>query len=179
MEKDFEFVLEVMDGFVKQRHIQKRLNIIKEQGITGWEIWFQIEFASYIDTHKEVAEWHREKQYHMDKRKSKDKFKMAVDFLLRQKRTSKGLYIALELKQHFRTETCIKNMLNDVLKVNCARQSHTGFRSFWCIGIHPREESKVTIKNKIEKKLIQKDMYMHDLVEIRYIPNTNYAYTIF
>lgn len=178
MKKDFEVLIKIMNGFVNQRSIQNKLNIINECSITGWEIWFQIEFASYLGTHEDVSEWRREESYYMDKRKSKNKSRMAVDFLIRQKHTKKDQYIAIELKQHLSASTCIKNMLDDVLKVNAAKQSHARFRSFWNIGIHQKENKNI-IKEKIAKKVEEKNMTMHDYIEIRYIPNTNFAYTIF
>jgi len=69
-------------------------------------------------------------------------------------------------------------MLKDALKVNTVRQSNDDFRSFWNIGIHPKE-SKPFIKEKLEKKLRENNMTMHDYIETRYIPKTEFAYTIF
>lgn len=178
MIKDFKFIISIMNGFVKQTSIQNKLNIIEECSITGWETWFQIEFASYLDNHQDISEWKREGQYLVDKRKCKYKSKMAVDFEIRQKNTKRDTFIALELKQHLRASTCIKNMLDDVLKVNAAKQSHARFRSFWNIGIHQKENKNI-IKEKIAKNVEEKNMTMHDYIEIRYIPNTNFAYTIF
>lgn len=179
MYKDFNFIISIMHGFVSQVSIKNKLNIINKCSITGWETWFQIEFASYLDNHIGISEWKREKQYYMDKRKSQNKSKMAVDFVLRQKNTKKNSFIALELKQHYRTETCIAKMLDDVLKINSSKQSNTKFRSFWNIGIHPREKTKQIVKEKIVKKLKQKNMDMHNFIEVRWIPKTNFAYTIF
>ncbi|QFR49790.1 hypothetical protein FJR48_08620 [Sulfurimonas lithotrophica] len=179
MIKDFKFIISIMDGFVKQTSIQNKLNVIDECYITGWEIWFQIELASYLDNHYNVSEWYREEQYYMDKRKSKYKSKMAVDFLVRQKNTKKDSYIAVELKQHSSTETCIAKMIDDIIKVDSAKQSCTQFRSFWNIGIHKRENSKQVVKEKIQKKVKQKNILMHEYIEVRWIPNTNFAYTIF
>lgn len=178
MKKDFEVLIKIMNGFVNQRSIQNKLNIIEECSITGWETWFQIEFASYLGTHEDVSEWRREESYYMDKRKSKNKSRMAVDFLIRQKHTKKDQYIAIELKQHLSASTCINNMLKDIDKVCAARESYTDFRSFWCIGIHQKETKKL-LKETIIKKAQEKHITMYKHMDIRYIPNTNFAYTIF
>ncbi len=179
MKDDFNFIVNLMTNFVKQRYIQNKLNFIGEHYITGWEIWFQIEFAHFINHHDNVSEWSREDQFSTDKRKNKFKDKMAIDFLVRQKGFSKNKYIALELKQHHSIETCISHMMDDIEKLDNIKLSETYFRSFWNIGIHPRD-NKTTIKNKILKKMRQKDIDLYnDFREIRYIPNTDYAFTIF
>ena len=40
--RDLDFVIKLFDGFFSQKRIQKRLNVIDNKHITGWEIWFQI-----------------------------------------------------------------------------------------------------------------------------------------
>ncbi|NOZ91214.1 MAG: hypothetical protein GXO60_08035 [Epsilonproteobacteria bacterium] len=178
MEKDFKFIISLMDGFVKQASIQQTLNTIEMYNITGWEIWFQVEFASYLSKNIEVAEWYREEQFNIDKRKNNHRNKMAIDFLVRKKRFSRDTFIALELKQHSSIETCITNMLKDVKKILDMKSSENYCRSYWSIGIHPKESKKV-IKNKISKKEEQCGIYLSEYIEIRFIPNTNFAYTIF
>jgi hypothetical protein len=179
MKKDFDFIVSLMTSFVKQKHIQNRLNFIDNHYVTGWETWLQIEFAHFINSHENVSEWSREDQFSTDKRKSKFKDKIAIDFLVRQKGFSKDKYIALELKQHYSIETCIAYMMDDIAKLDNVKLSETNFRSFWNIGIHPRD-NKTTIKNKIIKKMKQKDIDLYnEFREIRYIPSTSYAFTIF
>jgi hypothetical protein len=178
MKKDFELLNDILNEFVSQKSIQNRLNIIDECEITGWEIWFQIEFATFLNTHAGISEWYREESYSLDKRKSKNKHKMKVDFLIRQKNTKKDKYIAIELKQHSNPFRCIDNMLKDIVKISTARESYTDFRSYWCIGIHPREDKKM-LKAKILQTSEKKDICLYNYMEIKYIPNTNFAYTIF
>ncbi len=179
MQKDFYFIVDLVLGFVKQRHIQNRLNFIYTCGVTGWETWFQIEFAHFINNHNNVAEWSREDQFLTDKRKAKFKSKMAIDFLVRKKGFSKNKYIVLELKQHNSIDTCIAKMMDDIAKLDKIKQSETYFRSFWNIGIHLKEDKK-DIRNKINNKMHQKDIDLFsEFIEIRYIPNTEYCFTIF
>ena len=178
MKNDFDFIVSLMDGFVKQTSIQQRLNTIEEHTITGWEIWFQIEFASYLSKSFEVAEWYREEEFSIDKRKNKNENKMAMDFLVRKKKFSKNTFIALELKQNSSIETCITNMFKDVKKVLNMKKSEDYLRSYWNIGIHPKESKKI-IKNKILRKEEKSSFSLSEYIEIRFIPNTNFAYTIF
>ena len=179
MQKDFDFIISLMDSFVKQTAIQQKLNTIEKYNITGWEIWFQVEFASHLSKHPDVADWEREEQFNLDKRTNNHRNKMAIDFLVRKKRFSKNTFIALELKQHSSVETCITNMLKDVKKVLDIKKSEDYFRSYWNIGIHPKK-SKSMIKDIIVKKERQCDVTLYeDYREVRFIPNTNFAYTVF
>jgi hypothetical protein len=43
--------------------------VIDKQFITGWEIWFQIEFAIFLSKHSDVGSWEREQPYKVDGRK--------------------------------------------------------------------------------------------------------------
>jgi hypothetical protein len=78
-QRDFDFTVELFDNFFSQKRIQKRLSIIREKGITGWEIWWQIEFATYLSTKDEsLSEWYREWEYPLDRRRSNTARKMAL-----------------------------------------------------------------------------------------------------
>ncbi|TQO72015.1 hypothetical protein FLM06_19065 [Vibrio cholerae] len=63
MKRDLEFINESVEQFFGQKHIRERLNHIELNKITGWEIWLQIEFSVFIDSHIDVAEWCREYPY--------------------------------------------------------------------------------------------------------------------
>lgn len=136
VKRDFDFTVKLFDNFFSRKKIQKRLSIINEKEITGWEIWWQIEFATYLSTKDEsLSEWYREWKYPIDKRISSQS-EMSIDFLIRQKYAKKDNFIALELKQHIFAKRCIQNMLKDVDKVFSMRKSTSDIRSFWNIGIY-------------------------------------------
>jgi len=137
VKRDFNFTVKLFDNFFSRKKIQNRLSIINKHEITGWEIWWQVEFATYLSTKdKSVSEWYREWKYPIDKRRVSSKSEMYIDFLIRQKYSKKNHFIALELKQNICAKKCIKNMLNDVDKVFSMRKSASDIRSFWNIGVY-------------------------------------------
>ncbi|AYO02929.1 hypothetical protein ACEWBT_21660 [Vibrio parahaemolyticus] len=147
---DFQFTLALAQDFFKQPEIQQRLQLITQRDITGWEIWFQVEFACFIDEHEEIDEWYREWQYTVDRRRTKTRQYMAIDFAFRRKRTSKDWYIALEVKQSLNATQCIHNMFKDVDKVWLMKSSEDDLRSIWCLGIHPTT-SQNDLQSMVEK----------------------------
>ena len=177
---DFEFVVKLFENFFAQNRIQKQFQVISKCNITGWEIWLQIEFASFLEEiDVSISEWYREWEYPLDKRKT-NKSKMFIDFLIRQKYAKKDSYIALELKQSLSMKTCITNMIKDVDKVISIRKSTSDIRSFWNIGIHKRISSNSYIDNKeIKEIIISKFNTDNNFIESKYIRNTDFAYTIF
>lgn len=177
---DFIFTLSLFEEFFSQKKIQNSLQTINKTNITGWEIWFQVEFATFLENkHNAISEWYREWEYPLDKRKSL-KNKMFIDFLVRQKYAKKDSYIALELKQNISAKTCITNMIKDVNKVTAIRKSSSDIRSFWNIGIYKRiSDNHYQDKEKIEKIILSKFNTEESFIESKYIKNTNFAYTIF
>jgi len=177
---DFIFTLNLFEDFFSQQRIQKSFQTIHKTSITGWEIWFQIEFATFLENkNSSVSEWYREWEYPIDKRKSL-KSKMFIDFLVRQKYAKKDAYIALELKQNISAKTCITNMIKDVNKVTSIRKSSSDIRSFWNIGIHKRiSNNHFRDKEKIKEIVLEKFTTEDFFIESRYIKNTDFSYTIF
>lgn len=53
-QKDLDFLLSISQPFFKQIHIKKTLVAIREENITGWEKWLQIEFATFLRNHRLV-----------------------------------------------------------------------------------------------------------------------------
>ena len=85
--EDFNFISQLAQDFFDQDEIIRKLLLFKNKklAIKGWEIWFQVEFALFLQNHPLVAEVEREKKFKMDLRKSKDKVSCSIDFFLRQK----------------------------------------------------------------------------------------------
>jgi hypothetical protein len=175
IQKDFIFIVDLMEEFTKQKTIRDRLNIIEKEDITGWEIWWQIEFASFLSNHNKIIYWKREFVLPVDKRTNWKKEKMAIDFLIKQKYSKKDKYIALELKQHKSMKQCITKMKIDIKKVNSIKKSYNILRSFWNIGMHKLEKDEKADKN-INDVL---DIVYKDCNHTKHIKNTNFAFTIF
>lgn len=170
LEKDFEFLKGIFEQFFKQKSIQNKLNEFEQLGITGWEIWLQIELMLFLSKLDEVAEIYREERCFMDKRKEKLKSLCAIDFIIRQKNAHS--FIPLEIKQNERATQCIKNMIRDLEKYAKIRERELpSERELWCLGIH-NKVSEDTIKKLIAE-------YNTNLYISTPIKNTNFMFTLF
>jgi len=179
MKKDFQFVESTMQEFFEQEEIQTKLNQILEHDLTGWEIWLQIELALFLKKQPGIAESYRECTYTIDRRKTKKKYSIAVDFLIRRKNYTKDYFIGIEIKQNQSAISCISNMLDDATKVANIRGSEDDMRSLWNVGIHPEFDS-TELKREIERLSVEKDVELvKNCLSIKKIPNTEFSFTIF
>ncbi|WP_264403229.1 hypothetical protein [Vibrio owensii] len=179
MKQDFEFISELADQFFSQKHIRERLKHIEYNEITGWEIWLQIEFSVFIDSHLELAEWWREYPYSIDRRSARHRKNMIIDFVLRKKRAALEQYIALEIKQNQVMSSCIRGMVEDVCKVWLVRNSENDLRSMWCLGVHTsatEEETHVCIDKYADEFGVELPVNVRSTKEIK---GTGLSYTIF
>ena len=176
---DFQYISELVESFFSQAHIQRALNLIYEQEISGWEIWWQIEFANFLSMHKTEPEWYREEAIDFDMRMEKGKSFARADFVIRKKGCKQDAYIALELKQHPVYSNCIRNMMKDIIKFEKLKKSHLEIRSFWVLGVFNREK-KQYVKEFVSARLEEADYEFHRSIFLnKFIPNTHYAYCIF
>ena len=134
--QDLEFLKSVAEPFFGRAQIRRTLVAIREESITGWEKWLQIEFASFIRQHDDVKGWSRESSYQLDQRVAKARSKCAVDFIIHQKR--KHSHLAVEMKQVRSPSSCVNAMIKDIKKLHKIRRSEFDIRSVWCIGVHDR-----------------------------------------
>ncbi|WP_202800837.1 hypothetical protein [Moritella dasanensis] len=115
----------------------------------------------------------------MDKRSSKNKQYMAIDFLIRKKRAKLNQYIALEIKQNKSAASCIRGMMEDVCKISLVRGAEDDIRSMWSLGIH-HALSETELKNAV---IDYADDYNVDLapncIMTKEIKDTRFAFTIF
>ncbi len=177
MKKDFEFIAQIANDFFDQDHIHGTLSHILNFGISGWEKWVQIEFAKFCQLHDEISEFGREIRYELDGRMSRQKLTCSIDFLLRQKR--KHSPMGIEFKQSQSAKICIRQMFDDVLKVQKIKYSQDDLRSIWCIGIHlfePKESIIDIVMNNAEKTGV---LINEDLIFFKKIKNSGFSVTIF
>jgi hypothetical protein len=179
---DFEFICNLSSDFFKKTKIQNALNIIankkgkKNKEITGWETWWQIEFASFLETYDKITEWNREVRVEIDKKTTKKRSNMIVDFEIRKKHSQHKIF--LELKQHSSPTTCVNNMMLDADKVWAGKPKDTIYNSFFCIGIHKGHHKKDVIK-EVKDKVDKAYLDMHFGVFTKKIPKTDLHCTIF
>jgi len=179
LKRDFEFVSLLLEQFFKQSHIQKRLKLIQFREITGWEIWIQVEFSVFLEGHVEVAEWDREFKYSVDRRSARHRKHIAIDFVIRRKRSALEQYIALEIKQNLNVSSCIRGMMEDTCKVSLVKGSEYDLRSMWTLGIHPLTD-KDELMDVINDYAEQYDVgLLKSCITTTSIKKTKFAYTVF
>ncbi|MEZ9441922.1 hypothetical protein AB4516_22355 [Vibrio sp. 10N.222.54.F12] len=179
--RDFEFVLDLVNSFFGQKHIQKRFQVIEDKPITGWEIWFQVEFSVFLEDQLEhsLAFWDREFQYSIDRRRARHREYMAIDFVFRKKRAALEQYIALEVKQNTSVKSCIRGMMEDTCKVALVKSSHDDLRSMWTLGIHPVIETS-ELNEVIDEYADYFEVTLNkNCIESQPIKGTDFSYTLF
>ncbi|KNC68089.1 hypothetical protein [Pseudoalteromonas ardens] len=178
MKGDFEFLLGLVEEFFGQDEIQNKLNLLNQYEFTGWEIWFQVEFASFLLQHDAVAEMIREYPYSADRRMRGSQTRMHIDFLIRKKRSLRGSYIALEVKQNQSASSCVKGMMNDIHKVWKVKRSEDDLRSMWCLGIYPTVDDE-KISQVIDKQSEAAGIELPEhLIQTKQVPNTCFSFTL-
>ena len=178
MKRDFEFIRELIGEFFDQKHIRNRLKHIEDNVITGWEIWLQIEFSVFIDSHFYVSQWDREFPYSIDRRSARHRKNMLIDFIIRKKHAALEQYIALEIKQNLNVSACIRGMMEDVCKIWLVKRSEDDLRSMWCLGVHPTVEENVLF-TQIESYAEEFGIALpKNCIMTSNIKGTNFSYTL-
>jgi len=179
MSGDFHYLAELAEDFFRQRRVARSLSIIEEQEITGWEVWFQIEFANFLSQHGSAPEWWREWPLEFDRRREKERTFCRPDFIIRKKGWRKESYAALEVKQHPEAAMCFSNMMKDIVKISKVKGSSLDLRTFWVLGIH-RRKPKSELRDLVESRFEAAGMESPgENLAIKYIPNSNYAFSMF
>lgn len=180
MNQDFDYVAQLVNGFFTQQRVGRSLQLIEEYEITGWEVWFQVEFAHFLSQHESQPEWERERSIDYDHRMEKERNFCRPDFIIRKKRWRKESYTLLEVKQHPEAGTCLSNMIKDVKKISKIKESSLDVRGYVVLGIH-RRQKKGELRELIESRFKAENMKPPPKknVLVRYIPGSNYAYSMF
>ncbi|MEF5100217.1 hypothetical protein U9184_13215 [Escherichia coli] len=178
LNRDFDHLSTLLHLFFEREDICQKLNIIDQNNITGWEVWFQVEFANMLCSTDH--EWWREQALSCDMRKKPERPTLHTDFLLRKKGWAQDSYIALEIKQNSDATSCVKNMIADLEKSAKIKRSELELRSFWTLGITPvidRERLDSLIDRYLDEKFyLTKSRKKHVL--LKEINNTPYCYIV-
>lgn len=178
IDRDFQHLNGLLNDFFSQKSIQKKLHIIHEHEITGWEIWLQIEFAHML-ANTDHLYW-REQMLEFDYRQNKEKYYFRPDFLLRKKGWAQERYMAIEFKQNPNPTSCIKNMASDLKKIAQMRKSELDLRSVWAVGITKvieTDQLHALAQNYLDQKYYQtKNVNKH--IQANPIGKTPYCYMI-
>lgn len=132
---DFKTVKAIMEDFLQDETIRKKLRVICSSKLNAWEKWLQLELAFYISSLDGFVV-DREVQAIPDNRKMKNRLNMFVDFAIRKKRTKSNSFIFLELKCSTNPQALINGFTKDIDKINAIKHCIYDTRSFWCVGFH-------------------------------------------
>ncbi|HVY22688.1 MAG TPA: hypothetical protein VG962_04975 [Steroidobacteraceae bacterium] len=154
---DLDNIGEVLLSFFNTERIGESLRLIHKNGLTGWEKWWQTEFALYLATENEmIAEWDMEHLFDVDKRTSLEMKRIALDIGFRLKRQQRDEWYFVELKQDDAYRICIDRMCQDADKVFCARRkSFEGLKIKYiaCAGVFLTHNSQKEVLDYAEEAL--------------------------
>ena len=140
-EADFLFTRDHISQFFDRGAVRSALDLISEVGITGWEKWWQVEFATWLAENDGIGDWVMEEKFLTDLRRNGKKDSVAIDIGFRLKGFSTKEMLFVELKQNPNWQQCIKNMLLDIEKVGSAQtysvENKFMIRNFFVVGVYP------------------------------------------
>ena len=85
LEADFLFVRDHISQFFDRGAVCRALDFIDEVGITGWEKWWQVEFAAWLAESDGIGDWVMEEDFLTDLRRNSKKNLIAIDIGFRLK----------------------------------------------------------------------------------------------
>ena len=125
----------IMEQFIKDDLIKKKLRMICNSKKNDWEKWLQLEIEFFMSS-LDGINIEREVQAIPDNRKLKNRSNMFIDLAFRKKRTRQNAYIFLELKCKNNVQSLINGFERDIKKINSLKSCMLDQRSFWCVGFH-------------------------------------------
>lgn len=184
-EADFLFVREHISDFFDRGTVKRALDIIDDVGITGWEKWWQVEFAAWLAERDGIGDWVMEEVFLTDLRRESQKNSVAIDIGFRMKGFSTKEMLFLELKQNRDWRRCLENMLADAEKVYCAQtyslENNIAIRNFFVIGVYPTAEmTKKDIHDYIEDRAEELGISVErEHIFTKFVQNTPFSVTLF
>lgn len=151
-EADLAKIRSIIFPFFKVRKIKESLNSIKNNKISGWEKWLQIELAMYLARSSDVAEWNMEYVFKVNKKFNAGRSFIYLDLGFRLKKHSKSEWFFVDIKQHDDYQKCIDGMTKDFQKVITARKRSlrgVSIRYIACAGIFISQDKR-TVKKYVE-----------------------------
>jgi hypothetical protein len=174
-----------VSDFFDRGTVKRALDLIDEVGITGWEKWWQVEFAAWLADHDAIGDWVMEEVFLTDLRKKSKRDSIAIDLGFRMKGFSVDEMIFLELKQNSDWHRCLENMLSDAEKVYGAHskslENKIAIRNFFAVGIYPTENTtKKEIADYIEDRAEELDIPVERAhIFTKFVQNTPFSVTVF
>lgn len=182
---DFSYVRDRINEFFGRRGVQRALDLIDELEITGWEKWWQVEFAAWLADHDQIGEWVMEEVFNTDLRRKTDKNSISIDLGFRMKGFSTKEMLFLELKQNNDWRRCIENMLFDVEKVYSAQKYSVSnglmIRNFFVVGVYPTgEATKKDVHDYVQRRAEELDIPIErEHLHTKFVTDSPYSVTMF
>ncbi len=163
---DFKTVKTLMEDFLQDEVIKRKLRVICGSRLNDWEKWLQLELSFYISSLDNFIV-DREVKAIPDNRKMKDRLNMFVDLAIRKKRTKVNSFIFLELKCSTHPQALINGFTRDIDKISAIKRCNYDTRSFWCVGFHKNCTEK-SVRKMIDF-VNEYDGY-HEVIKICHCP---------
>ncbi|MEI6026822.1 MAG: hypothetical protein WCT47_09045 [Betaproteobacteria bacterium] len=171
--EDLDKISDIVHSFFENKRIVETLEKIGSFGVSGWEKWWQVEFALFLSHADDViADWDMEHPFETDKRTKLAQSRMALDIGFRLKRQAKDRWYFVELKQADSYRACIDKMIKDADKVFSARKKSfdgLNIKYIACAGVFRKadeEEVLDYVEDELDKAGIDHDgFYFENLAK--------------
>lgn len=177
LRNDFDLVLGLKAEFFAQRQIQLQLAKMERDGIAGWKSWWRVEFARFLQRHRDGHEWALKHPLELERAMGAETDELTADFMIKPRYGRCANPILLELEQSDSIEGCITSMAQDIHTVYQRESISLNHRNLWVVGVHPRE-NKQAVRDTVECVATYHGITLFDVCT-RYILHTGYAFTIF
>lgn len=185
LEADFLFVRDHISQFFDRGAVCRALDFIDEVGITGWEKWWQVEFAAWLAESDGIGDWVMEEDFLTDLRRNSKKNLIAIDIGFRLKGFSTKEMLFLEIKQNSDWRRCVKNMLSDIEKVGSAQtysvENKLMIRNFFVVGVYPTgDTNKKDVHDYIQDRAEEFGISVErEYIFTKFIQGTPFSVTVF
>lgn len=144
---DFELVINLLNGFLKNKDIRKRLHYIVDNRINDWEKWLQIEFEQFIAAKRFQVK--REVTAYLDPFSFPQNRLSKVDIILCQNKSLNDGFIFIEFKCTKSIAALKRGLEHDMLKIQSIIDCEYKIRNSFFVGFHlnckPTEIDKMDI----------------------------------
>ncbi|MDT8447445.1 MAG: hypothetical protein RRB13_11190 [bacterium] len=125
----------LLKKFASDKAVKKRLKSIYDGGITQWEIWFQVELASFLSHSGKVI---LEKRYDRHQKKTIRKIN-SIDLAFRLDNSTKKSWVGIELKQNADQVKAVNQASVDLWGFTHIKQAQWDLRAVFAVVIYRKE----------------------------------------
>lgn len=132
---DFSLLVKLLNSFLKNEDIKRRLYSFVSNETNDWEKWLQIEFEHFLNK-KRKYEVKREVTAFLAPNNFPASKLSKIDIIMREKDTLFEDYIFIELKCTKRSSALKRGLQVDHLKLNSIQECKYPMRNSFCVGFH-------------------------------------------